>query len=1021
MKASIVLGLVFTLCLGDDPIQGSPKTREGSRPGVDGDRISFERGIRPIFSTFCYKCHGPQKAKGQLRLDTRARALRGGVSGKVILPGDSRRSRLIRLLLDPDDEVRMPRKSAPLPKDKIALLRRWIEQGAIWPDTGANGKPARQVPWAFRPLKRPDPPGVKDGSWCLTPIDRFILARLEAKGGAPNPVAAPHQLLRRAFFDLIGLPPTPEETRDFLTDDSPEAHEKLIDHLLGNPHYGERWARHWLDVARFAESHGFEYDVDRPNAWPYRDFVIKAFNEGMPYDRFVRWQLAGDEIEPENPLALMATGFLAAGVHNTAISKAETERTRYDELDDMLSTMGTAMLGLTLGCARCHNHKFDPIPTRDYYRLASSFTTTVRTDFDVNLDPEGYKRAREKFDREHAPLLEARDRLEKEKLPSNLESWARRRPEEFRLPRWLILDVVRASSSSGTTLARQSDGSMLACGSAPHRDAYTFVAHTHQPRVTAVKLDVLTHPSLPATGPGRDEKGSFKLIDFIVSAAPLQGGGTPVKLKLANPKATSQEKRGSVRAAIDGNERSGWSIDPKSRKNHTAVFEIKDGAGFEGETVLTFQLRFADEKRSLGRLRLSITAESTPARPEGEIAFQNEAELRALLAMSVDPPREILLKWFRRLDPGWLALDERVQDHLLQVPRPRLLTTMICSEGVKPWRDPNQQGPDFYEETYILKRGDPLQKQGVAPPGFLRVLMRAPADEKRWRVDPPAGWRTSYRRRSLANWITDDRFGAGHLLARVIVNRLWQHHVGQGIVVTPSDFGAQGVPPSHPDLLDWLAGKLIEGGWRLKPIHKLIMTSAVYRQSARFRADAARIDPDNVLRWRWQRRRLEAEIIRDSLLSVSGSLDRTLFGPGTLDEKQKRRSIYFTVKRSKLVPFLKVFDIPEPLQGIGRRSSTTIAPQALLILNSPLVLEVACAFAGRLAPEAAVSWKKAVRKGYRIALSRPPTDEELSDAAAFLERQSASYRAAGRSAAVGPALEDFCQVLLGLNELIYVE
>jgi hypothetical protein len=591
--------------------------------------------------------------------------------------------------------------------------------------------------WSFRPLARPTPPAVKGAAWCRTPLDRFILHKLEEKGLTPAPEAERRQLIRRAYFDLVGLPPPPEEVEAFVRDPSPRAYEALIDRLLASPHFGERWARHWLDLARFAESHGFEHDYDRPTAYPYRDFVIQALNRNLPYDTFVQWQVAGDELAPDDPLALTATGFLAAGVHSTQITISQVEKERYDELDDIVRTTGTAFLGLTVGCARCHDHKYDPIPTRDYYRLLSTFTTTVRTEVDVPVD------------------------------------------------------------------------------------------------------------------------------------------GKKVK-------------------------------------------------------------------------------------------------------------------------------------------------ALICSEGLKPVRL-HSQGADFLQQTHFLKRGDPNQKDGVAAQGFLQVLTRAAEGEKHWQVTPPPGWRTSYRRRALARWLTDVDQGAGHLLARVIVNRLWQHHMGRGLVATPSDFGLQGERPTHPELLDWLARQLLANGWRLKPIHKLIMTSAAYRQGTAFDAHKSRLDSDNRLYWRRAPRRLEAEVIRDALLAVSGTLDERQFGPGTLDPNHKRRSIYFFVKRSQLAAPMVLFDGPDALQGIEQRTTTTIAPQALLLMNSTMVRGCAEGFAHRLGPAAEKGLPVAVRAGYATALGRAPTAKELAASVAFVGEQVASYQGDGKKDGRHLALTDFCQVLMDLNEFVYVE
>jgi hypothetical protein len=387
-----------------------------------------------------------------------------------------------------------------------------------------------------------------------------------------------------------------------------------------------------------------------------------------------------------------------------------------------------------------------------------------------------------------------------------------------------------------------------------------------------------------------------------------------------------------------------------------------------------------------------------------------------------------LLAWYRTTDPEWQKLNKQAQDHLLKAPKPTLVKALISSEGLPAVRL-HTQGGDFLHATHFLNRGDPTQKMGVASQGFLQVLMNAPDSARRgspdpaayWQVAPPSGWRTSYRRRSLANWMTDVDRGAGALLARVIVNRLWQHHMGRGLVATVSDFGTRGERPTHPELLDWLATELIKNGWHLKPIHKLIMSSSVYLQSSQPDEAKKHLDRHNRLWWRRLPHRLEAEVIRDSILAVSGRLDLTMFGPGTLDQGSKRRSIYFTVKRSKLLPVMQLFDAPEALTSVGERPTTTIAPQALLLMNNPHVRECARSFARRIAPEAQTPVEEAIRAGYRIALTRSPTAEEMADSVAFVKQQLESYKATGKKDAGELGYADFCQVLMCLNEFIYVD
>jgi mono/diheme cytochrome c family protein len=705
----------------------------------------FKEHVRPALVRHCLNCHGGKEIKGEFDLSTREALV---ASGHVEL-GKASESQLC-LVIGHKEEPHMPHKAPKLADETIARIARWIDLGAPYdrPLIERPGKlPARTAApteqdrdfWSFRALGAVSPPAVQDAAWVRTSIDRFILAALEKRGLVPNPPADRRTLIRRLYFDVIGLPPPPQEIEAFVQDPSPGAYERQVDRLLASPHLGERWARHWMDVARFAESHGYEQDYDRPHAYHYRDFLIEAINQDMPFDRFVHWQLAGDELDPEDLLANEATGFLGAGAFPTQLTEAEFESARYNELDDMVATTGVAFLGLSVGCARCHDHKYDPIPFQDYYALAATFTTTIRSEIDV-------------------------------------------------------------------------------------------------------------------TG----EKGS-----------------KPVKVQ--------------------------------------------------------------------------VTAEGYPH-------TKHHADERGF--------------------------------------------------------------PHFYPTTYVLQRGDVDQKQREAVAGFLSVLTRGGRDSAAWKVDrPPGKNRTSFRRAALARWLTDTEAGAGQLAARVIVNRLWQHHFGRGIVTTPNDFGTQGARPNHPELLDWLATDLVEHGWQLKRLHRLMLISSVFRQDSRFDQARAAIDPDNLYHWRRTPLRLEAEPIRDAMLSVSGLLERRMQGPGSLDPMMRRRSVYFFIKRSQLIPMMMLFDWPEHLVSIGLRATTTTAPQALYFMNSPLARRCAQGFAGRLAGKTQV---EAIGNAYRIALGREPSGAETSLATRFLADQGRKYARAGKPEPAGLALVDFSQALMSMSEFLYI-
>jgi hypothetical protein len=490
-------------------------------------------------------------------------------------------------------------------------------------------------------------------------------------------------------------------------------------------------------------------------------------------------------------------------------------------------------------------------------------------------------------------------------------------------------------------------------------------------------------------------------------------------LTLVRPKATFEQKGLPVAATIDADGTSAWAVDPQFGKNHAAVWELETPLAVDQWASLTFTLKFQNNiGHGMGRVRLSVTNAPPPVQIDGEQGPAAALAVNAILDKPADKrseaERATLLAYYRSIDPEWNKLHAAVEADLKRAPQPKKLKALVCSEGVTPLRlhTALPDIPDFYTTTYFLKRGDVNQKDGPAPAGPLTVLTRAPEGEKRWRVTPPAGSKLSYRRTALANWITDVEGGAGNLLARVIVNRLWQHHMGRGIVETPNDFGAQGARPTHPELLDYLASQLVAHHWQLKPVHKLIMMSSVYTQSTAWDEARAKVDREDKLLWRRPVIRLEGEAIRDSMLYVSGQLDPTMFGPGTLDESMRRRSIYFFVKRSKLIPMMMLFDWPDSLQGLGQRSTTTVAPQALALMNHPQIRAYARAFADRLMPAAKESLEKGIDQAYQTALARHPDATEMADAVEYLR---------GGQGDLEGAMTSFCQTLFALNELIYVE
>ncbi len=1001
--ALVVLGMVCLQAMAD-----------AQSPDAKGLAF-FESKIRPVLVKECYQCHSAEAAKtkklrGGLQLDTREGIRKGGDAGPAVVPGDTKKSLLLSALRHEGKIEKMP-PNGKLSVEVVADFAKWVELGAPDPRDGGvlPGKRSIDVAegkrfWSFRPLAAVTPPGVKNAAWGHNPIDRFILAGLEAKNLTPSKPLARDRLIRRVTFDLTGLPPTPAELDAFVNDQSPDAYAKLLTRLVESERYGERWGRHWLDVARFAESGGYEFDGDRQGAYHYRDFVIQAMNKDMPFDEFVRLQLAGDELRPNDFYVASATGFLVAGPYPGQTTAKTLEPIRYDHLDDMIATTGTAMLGMTLGCARCHEHKYDPIPQQDYYRMVATLARTDSVARQMDPDPETYRKAKAAFDALHAPLAQVLAKFEKETLPGRFETWLAAEKAKPAAP-WLILDPTTATGK--TTLKKLDDGSYLATGKVENTDTYTFTATTAQTKITAVRVEALRDTSLSKGGPGRSLDGNFTLTEITLTATPsveaAKKGAKPVVVKFKPGKATIEQGADTLAKALDGDPKTGWL--GLAGKDQAATFVAETPFGFEGGTTLAVVLKF-DRDYAAGRVRLAFS--TGEAALEGAARPQAVGEMHTLLAGQGGKldgkSRADIVRWFRKLDAMTEEAFLPVERSLAKEPKPPLQPVFSATSG---------RGGD----VHYLIRGETEKKNGVAAPGFVQVLTNS--DEARWLKDAANGKVAAKPpRMALADWMTDSKDGAGHLLARVIVNRLWQHHFGKGLVRTPNDFGAQGEPPTHPELLDYLASELIKGGWKLKPIHKLLMTSAAYQQGSEPNADANKADPQNRLWWHVPPRRLEAEAVRDSLLMIGGSLDPKMYGPGTLDENSPRRSIYLTVKRSRLLPMLQAFDAPEPIQSVGERQSTTATTQALMMMNSRLVRQQAEKLARVVQPAATADVAQTVEKAYRHALGRAPTAGERQRMTDFVLLAAADTKG---PKGLETATADFCQVLLCLNEFLYVD
>lgn len=985
----------------------------------------FKSSVRTILTDHCIECHGRDEIEGEFDMSTRESLLASGLV--AVSAEDSDLVDSIRHRFEPY----MPHKRDKLDDESIAAIVRWIDLGAPYDRPLADSSSIEtdgplvvtdedRDYWAYRPLGRPSVPMNRRDRWSLNEIDRFVYEAQLERGIEPNPRANGRALIRRAYLNTLGLPPTEEDVAAFVNDLQPGAYERMVERLLESPHYGERWARHWMDIARFAESTGFEIDFDRPYAYHYRDFLIQAFNENMPYDQFVSWQVAGDELMPHEPLALMATGFLGAGPHPSVLTEKEFESARYDELDDMVNTMGTALLGTTIGCARCHDHKYDPIPQKDYYQLAAHFTRTVRSYVDYDPGRPDYESALMAWKVNDRVLEKRLKSFEEAELDRSFQAWLEARQFEIPLERWLVMDPLEYSSVQGATIEKQWDRSLLLSGLNPEQENETLLleCETELLDIQGLRMETLTHPSLPNQGPGRDHEGGFTVNEISVHIQKADTGGdqwTPVGLASAEATTQENDESWSAGAAINGVTQ-GWSIDLDAfGKDQAIVLRFKEPVGF-GEGT-RFRIRVSSGfniQQMVGRPRFSVTLD--PRAPvevsEGIPVRAYQALIKLLVGLESEKltlaERNGLREWYGRNHPEWNALRDEWKQHQWDRPISDGTRIMVSGNSLPPaWhRSANKGYPSFYEETHLLPRGDVDQKGEAVGPGVLQILNPTGV----------SGTALSRPRSALVAWLTDTERGAGALLARVFVNRVWYYHFGRGLVATPSDFGKQGEDPSHPELLEWLANDFVTHGWDVKRLQKQILVSATYRQNSNAHPDRTDLDVDNKYLWRFSPRRAEAEVIRDSMLQVSGLLDPTPFGPGTRDTAMDRRSIYFFVKRGALIPEMLLFDWPEHLVGIGKRASTTVAPQALQFLNGPQTRRYARAFADRLSRYPSDQSK--IRAAYQLAFSRFPSKEETAVALQFIETQGTSYLNNGYDA--HQAWTDYCQSLLSTNEFLYI-
>ena len=951
--------------LADDPSRGE---------------VNFGRDIRPLLSDTCFVCHGPDEATrdSELRFDSREGAFVDLGGYQAIVPGEPEKSELIARITSDDEGLRMPPPDAKrqLTDEQIALLKRWIEQGAEWEEH-----------WSFVPPKKETPPSLsKLKDWPKNAIDHFVAARLENEKLSPSDEAAKETLIRRVTLDLTGLPPTLEEVDAFLADNSPDAYERLVDRLLASPRYGEHMAAAWLNAARYSDTNGYQQDRTR-TMWPWRDWVIHALNRNMPFDQFTVEQLAGDLLPDATQQTRLASGFNRNHPLNGEGGRI-AEESRVEYVVDRVETTSTVWLGLTAGCARCHDHKYDPLSQQEFYNLYAFFNSideSGRVDAGGNAKPVMKLPTPQQLERQQELSKEIEEVEQKLKRPPDATKFAQWRDQLRRKIDgqeidfvWLPTEPVKFSSDNGQTLELWDDGSIYVSGKNPDNDSYTVILQTDANEIRGLRLEGLAHESFTNGGIARSNSGNFVLTEMEITVR--RGDGEPQRVKVKSAQADFEQGGWPVKNAFDGNPNTGWAVyNPSNMKvDRAAKFLFEQPiTGGEG-TIFTVRLKHdsVHQFHNLGRFRLSLTThENPPLREE-------ESDVPATIVAAINTPADKrsdtqqrqLADYYRREAAEFADRRKQLTDVKKQLAdlEKSFPEVMVMSQRSQP------------RETFVLKVGqyDQPDRNRPASPNTPAVLPLLPEDK-------------SHDRLALAQWLVDP---AHPLTARVTVNRIWQHHFGTGLVKTTEDFGVQGERPSHPELLDWLAVHFIESGWNVKQLHKLIVMSATYQQSSAMTPDLRERDPANRLLARGPRFRLSSFAIRDQALSLAGILVEKVGGepvkpyqpPGVWDdfslgkikyqrdtgEKLYRRSLYTFWRRS--VAPTTLFDTANRLVCDVRPRRTNTPLHALTTLNDEAFVEAARLFAERMMVEGGDSPEDRIRWAFRLATSRKPSDDETA-------------------------------------------
>lgn len=989
------------LAQGQTPLSISPQDTE-----------FFEKSVRPLLVQRCYSCHAGKEPRGGLSLETRSGWLKGGASGAAIVPGDPEKSLLIKAVNHQAGAPAMP-PGGSLTVQEIGVLSEWVKRGAPDPRNAvASAQPTnRGLEWSLLPLKRVSPPKVKNTAWVHNPIDSFVLSKLEVRGLQPNPPADRRTLIRRVTYDLTGLPPTPEEVDAFVADHAHNAYEKLVDRLLASPRYGERWGRHWLDVVHYGDTHGYDKDKRRDHAWPYRDYVINAFNTDKPYGQFVEEQLAGDVLYPQDPQATVATGFLAAGPWDfvgqveLAEGTVEKEKTRLIDRDDIVSTVMSTFDSVTVHCARCHNHKFDPIPQKDYYRLQAVFAG-----------------------------IERGDRPYTDSVRKSLETTLRKQRTELISHRDSIQAQIRSLTSQRLHYYdTQINATQKQLGSLPlpvqetgsPTNGYHSAIVAQQDQTKWVQVDlgapapldkILLIPARPTDFKDTPGFGFPVRFQIAVSNDPAFKTATLVEDRSSadfpNPGDSPVEVRAGGLAAryIRVTALRLWL------RTNDYIFALAELQAFShGANIALGKTVTALDSIEAGRWSVRNLVDNYDSRnPLPDLSNPQIVALvnhRNELSQQIATLRQARQNELEALiDPTTRAERERVNRALASIEAqiaampPASLVYAVTTHVPRP--------------TWILNRGDVEQHGERVGPGALSCVPGLDSDFKR-----NGNQEEGQGRAALAAWIVDPN---NTLTWRSIVNRVWHYHFSRGIVETPNDFGRNGALPSHPELLDWLAIWFLENGQSIKKLHRLILLSATYQQSSTYSAACAKVDADNHLLWRMNRRRLEAEEVRDSVLAVSGKLNLTAGGPGfelfrfkddhspiydysngakLSDPATFRRTIYEYTVRSVPDPFLETLDSADPNALTPVRNTTLTALQALALRNDPFMVLQAGYFADRLRNLTA-SPTKQIDIAYRLLYGRMPSETERDALLTYVRKYG---------------LSDMCRLLLNTNEYMFLD